>query len=126
MSLYRKSSHSKKSKTNPRSSGSRSDILQGSPFRKGVVIKVMIRQPKKPNSAQRKVALVKCSSSKIVPAYIAGIGHNLQQHASVLLRGGRTRDLPGLRYKIVRGKYDCSAVIGRSKSRSKYGISKPR
>lgn len=99
-------------------------VLRGNPLVKGVCLKVVIQKPKKPNSAQRKVAKVKLSTGFIIPAYIPGEGHNLQEHGSVLIKGGRTPDLPGVRYKCVRGKYDLNGVINRKRSRSKYGTKK--
>jgi small subunit ribosomal protein S12 len=94
------------------------------PQMKGVVKRVLTRKPKKPNSALRKIAKVKLSNGKEVDAYIMGEGHSLQEHGVVLVRGGRTADMPGLRYKIVRGKYDMAGVVGRKTSRSKYGVKK--
>jgi len=91
------------------------------PQKKGVCIRVVIRKPKKPNSALRKVAKVKLSNGQIIDAYIPGEGHNLQEHGIVLVRGGRVPDLPGVQYKCVRGKFDLAGVIGRKTSRSKYG-----
>ena len=88
---------------------------------KGVVERVYTRKPKKPNSAQRKVAKVKVKDGRVVEAYIMGEGHNLQEHGVVLVRGGRVPDLPGVNYKLVRGKYDLEGVRGRKTSRSKYG-----
>jgi len=96
--------------------------LKGNPFLKGICLKVVIQKPKKPNSAQRKVAKVKLSSGYIISAYIPGIGHNLQEHGTVLVRGGRVPDLPGVKYKCVRGKYDLGPVLNRNRSRSKYGV----
>lgn len=101
-------------------------IFYSSPFKRGVCIKVMIATPKKPNSALRKVAKVRLTNGMEVTAYIPGIGHNLQEHAVVLLRGGRVRDLPGVRYHIVRGVLDTSGVEGRKQQRSKYGAKKPK
>lgn len=95
------------------------------PFKKGVVTVVKTMTPKKPHSALRKVARVKLSNRSVVTAYIPGIGHNLAEHGIVSIRGGRVRDLPGVRYHIIRGKYDASAVAGRLQSRSKYGAKKP-
>ena len=80
--------------------------------------------PKKPHSALRKVAKVKLSNHSLITAYIPGVGHNLAEHSIVSVRGGRVRDLPGVRYHIVRGKYDCSGVVGRQQARSKYGVKK--
>lgn len=95
--------------------------LLGNPQLKGVCIKVLIRKPKKPNSASRKVAKLKLSSGFRIEGYIPGEGHNLQEYSVVLVRGGRVPDLPGVKYKLVRGKYDFKAVKDRKKSRSKYG-----
>lgn len=93
----------------------------GAPFMRGVCLKVYTTTPKKPNSALRKVAKVKLTNGMEVIAYIPGIGHNLQEHSVVMIRGGRVKDLPGVRYHIVRGKLDTLGVDGRKKSRSKYG-----
>lgn len=95
------------------------------PQKKGVVVAVKTMTPKKPHSALRKVAKVKLSNHTSVTAYIPGIGHNLAEHGIVAIRGGRVRDLPGVRYHIVRGKYDAAGVTGRLQSRSKYGAKKP-
>lgn len=97
-----------------------------SPFKRGVCVKVTTKTPKKPNSAIRKVARVRLSNGAEVWAYIPGIGHNLQEHSIVLVRGGRVRDLPGVRYHIVRGVYDASGVENRKKSRSMYGVKRPK
>lgn len=97
-----------------------------SPFKKGVCIKVYTVTPKKPNSALRKVAKVRLSNGTEVTAYIPGIGHNLQEHSIVLVRGGRVKDLPGIRYHIVRGIYDAAGVEGRRQARSKYGAKTPK
>ena len=99
--------------------------LKKNPQVKGVCIKIYNRTPKKPNSALRKVAKVKLSTGKRVECYIPGEGHNLQQYSVVLIRGGRVPDLPGVKYHIIRGKYDCSGVKNRKISRSKYGVKKP-
>lgn len=99
--------------------------LQGNPQLKGVCVKVYIRTPKKPNSAQRKVAKVKLSTRQRVEVYIPGIGHNLQEYSVVLVRGGRVPDLPGVKYHLIRGKYDFKGVKDRKQSRSKYGVKKP-
>ncbi|EPQ54655.1 ribosomal protein S12 [Gloeophyllum trabeum ATCC 11539] len=104
----------------------KSPLLEGNPQRKGVVSQVIIAKPKKPNSAKRKVARVKLSTGKTVQAYIMGEGHNLQEHSVVLVRGGRAQDLPGVRYKIVRGSLDFGGVVGRATARSKYGAKKPK
>ncbi len=95
--------------------------LVGCPQKRGVCLIVKTTTPKKPNSALRKIARVRLSNGKEVTAYIMGEGHNLQEHSIVLVRGGRVRDLPGVRYHIVRGTLDCLGVEGRKKSRSKYG-----
>jgi len=107
-------------------SKSRSKDLEGNPFKRGVCIKVYTTTPKKPNSALRKVAKVRLSNGREVIAYIPGIGHNLQEHSVVLVRGGRVKDLPGVRYHIVRGVYDCAGVEGRKQGRSKYGAKRPK
>ena len=96
-------------------------ILQGCPQKRGVCLSVKTTTPKKPNSALRKVARVRLVNGIEVTAYIPGEGHNLQEHSIVLVRGGRVRDLPGVRYKIVRGAYDCAAVQDRKQARSRYG-----
>ena len=100
--------------------------LKGSPFRRGVFTVVRTVTPKKPNSALRKVAKVRLTSGYEVSAYIPGEGHNLQEHSVVLIRGGRVKDLPGVRYHIVRGIYDTQGVKDRKKSRSKYGAKRPK
>ncbi len=100
--------------------------LQGNPLRRGVCVRVYTTTPKKPNSALRKVARVRLTNGVEVTAYIPGIGHNLQEHSIVLIRGGRVKDLPGVRYKIVRGTLDTSGVEGRRKARSRYGAKKPK
>ena len=98
--------------------------LQKQPLKRGVCVKVYTTTPKKPNSALRKVAKVKLSTKEIIIAAIPGEGHTLQQHSIVLARGGKVRDLPGVKYKLVRGKYDLLGVSSRIKSRSKYGTKK--
>jgi len=103
-----------------------SPALNGSPFKKGVCSRVFIMSPKKPNSAKRKVARVKLTSNYEVTAYIPGEGHNLQEHSVVLVRGGRVKDLPGVRYHIVRGVYDLQGVKDKKRARSKYGTIKER
>jgi len=100
--------------------------LEGSPFRKGICVKVYTVPPKKPNSANRSIAKVALSTGIKVVCYIPGEGHNLQEHSLVLVRGGRVKDLPGVRYKIVRGVYDCAGVKNRKRARSKYGTKKPK
>lgn len=102
------------------------DLPKGSPFKRGVCIKVYTVTPKKPNSAIRKVAKVRLTNGYEVIAYIPGIGHNLQEHAVVLIRGGRVKDLPGVRYHIVRGKLDAGGVENRKRGRSKYGAKAPK
>ena len=99
--------------------------LAGSPQRRGVCVRVYTTTPKKPNSALRKVARVRLTSGYEVTSYIPGIGHNLQEHSVVLVRGGRVKDLPGVRYHIVRGTLDAVGVQDRKQSRSKYGAKKP-
>ncbi len=99
---------------------------QPSPFKRGVATKVATMTPKKPNSALRKYARVKLSNGMEVTAYIPGEGHNLQEHSVVLIRGGRVKDLPGVRYTIVRGTQDTAGVDGRNQARSKYGTKKPK
>ena len=100
-------------------------IKTGAPFMRGVCLKVYTSTPKKPNSALRKIAKVKLTNGMEVLAYIPGIGHNLQEHSVVMIRGGRVKDLPGVRYHIVRGKLDTLGVDGRKRSRSKYGTKRP-
>jgi len=98
--------------------------LQGNPQKKGTCIKVFTRTPKKPNSALRKVAKLKLTNKKRVEAYIPGEKHNLQEYSVVLMRGGRVKDLPGVKYHLIRGKYDLEGVRNRKTSRSKYGVKK--
>ncbi|KAE8241806.1 hypothetical protein A4X13_0g7255 [Tilletia indica] len=100
--------------------------LQGQPFMKGVCTKIFTLKPKKPNSALRKVAYVRLSSGRTTIAYIPGEGHALQEHSVVLMRGGRVQDLPGVRYKLVRGALDFGGVANRMTARSKYGTKKPK
>ncbi len=100
--------------------------LKGSPQKRGVCTRVYTTTPKKPNSALRKVARVRLTNNIEVTAYIPGEGHNLQEHSIVLIRGGRVKDLPGVRYHIVRGALDASGVDGRFNSRSKYGTKRPK
>ena len=97
-----------------------------SPYKRGVCIKVTTTTPKKPNSALRKIARVRLSNGMEVTAYIPGIGHNLQEHSVVMIRGGRVKDLPGVRYHIVRGMLDAAGVEGRRQERSKYGVKRPK
>ena len=115
--LVRKGRHDKTSKV-------KTAALKGSPQRRGVCTRVYTTTPKKPNSALRKVARVKLTSGVEVTAYIPGEGHNLQEHSMVLVRGGRVKDLPGVRYKIVRGALDTQAVKDRQQARSRYGAKK--
>jgi small subunit ribosomal protein S12 len=103
----------------------KSPALQGCPQRRGVCTRVYTTTPKKPNSAIRKVARVRLTSGFEVTAYIPGIGHNLQEHSVVLVRGGRVKDLPGVRYHIIRGALDSVGVKDRFQGRSKYGVKKP-
>jgi len=95
--------------------------ISGSPQKRGVCLIVRTQTPKKPNSALRKIARLRLTNGKEVTAYIPGIDHNLQEHSTVLIRGGRVRDLPGVRYHIIRGVLDCAGVTGRKQGRSKYG-----
>lgn len=104
----------------------KSPALNRCPQRRGVCLQVKTKTPKKPNSALRKVAWVRLSNGQEVIAYIGGEGHNLQEHSIVLVRGGRVKDLPGVRYHIVRGALDTAAVQDRKQSRSKYGAKKPK
>ena len=115
--LVRKGRKRIKKKTN-------TPALKGSPQKRGVCTRVYTSTPKKPNSALRKVARVRLTTGIEVTAYIPGIGHNLQEHRMVLVRGGRVKDLPGVRYHIIRGTLDSAGVVGRKKSRSKYGTKK--
>ncbi|MCC6740133.1 MAG: 30S ribosomal protein S12 [Planctomycetia bacterium] len=107
-------------------SKSKSPVLQKCPTKKGVCLLVKTMTPKKPNSALRKIARVRLSNGREVTAYIPGEGHNLQEHSIVLVRGGRVRDLPGVRYHIVRGVFDCGGVENRKQSRSKSGAKRPK
>lgn len=104
----------------------KSPALKECPQKRGVCLQVKTQTPKKPNSALRKVARVRLTNAIEVTAYIPGIGHNLQEHSIVLIRGGRVKDLPGVRYHIVRGTLDTAGVADRKKSRSKYGAKKPK
>ena len=117
--LVRKGRVSKQSKT-------KTPALKGAPQRRGVCTRVFTTTPKKPNSALRKVARVRLTSGIEVSAYIPGVGHNLQEHSIVLVRGGRVKDLPGVRYHIVRGTLDATGVEKRRRSRSKYGVKRPK
>ena len=102
------------------------DSPKGAPFKQGVCLKVTTTTPKKPNSALRKIARVRLSNGMEVTAYIPGMGHNLQEHSIVLVKGGKTKDLPGVRYKVVRGVFDAAGVESRRQGRSKYGTKKPK
>lgn len=104
----------------------RKSDIRGCPQKRGVCLVVRTQTPKKPNSALRKIARVRLTNGKEVTAYIPGIDHNLQEHSTVLVRGGRVRDLPGVRYHVVRGVLDCAGVGGREKGRSKYGAKKSK
>src|ERR1041384_4257734 len=124
--LVRKPRRIQKSRT-------KTPVLDGCPQKRGVCLQVKTVTPKKPNSALRKVARVRLSNGREITAYIPGIGHNLQEHSIVLVRGGRVRDLPGIRYHIVRGVLDCASVedqdkfgVRRNKSRSKYGTKRKK
>lgn len=105
---------------------SNAPVLDRCPQKRGVCLTVRTLTPKKPNSALRKIARVRLSNGKEITAYIPGEGHNLQEHSIVLVRGGRVRDLPGVKYHVVRGVLDCAGVDGRRKSRSKYGAKAPK
>jgi small subunit ribosomal protein S12 len=105
---------------------SKSPALERNPFRRGVCLQVMTRTPKKPNSAMRKVAKIRLTNGFEVIAYIPDEGHNLQEHSIVMVRGGRVKDLPGVRYHIVRGVLDANGVEKRRVSRSKYGVKRPK
>jgi len=117
--LVRKGRRSKKSKT-------KSPALEKCPQKRGVCTRVFTTTPKKPNSAMRKVARIRLTNNKEVTGYIPGIGHNLQEHSIVVIRGGRVKDLPGVRYHVIRGTLDCEGVQDRSQGRSKYGAKKPK
>jgi small subunit ribosomal protein S12 len=117
--LVRKGRQAIRSKT-------KSPALGGSPQKRGVCVRVYTQTPKKPNSALRKVARVRLTNGIEVTTYIPGIGHNLQEHSIVLIRGGRVKDLPGVRYHVIRGTLDAVGVEGRENSRSKYGAKRPK
>jgi len=117
--LVKKGRERQKSKT-------KSPALQRSPQKRGVCVRVYTQTPKKPNSALRKVARVRLTNGIEVTTYIPGVGHNLQEHSIVLIRGGRVKDLPGVRYHVVRGTLDAVGVDGRRQSRSKYGAKRPK
>ncbi|THH16548.1 hypothetical protein EW146_g4096 [Bondarzewia mesenterica] len=105
---------------------SKAPLLERNSQKKGVCVQIFVAKPKKPNSAKRKVARVKLTSGKTLQAYISGEGHNLQEHSVVLVRGGRAQDLPGVKYKLVRGALDFGGVVNRVTARSKYGAKKPK
>jgi len=105
---------------------SKTPALRGNPQKRGVCTRVYTTTPKKPNSALRKVARVRLTNQMEVTAYIPGIGHNLQEHSIVLVRGGRVRDIPGVRYKVIRGALDTAGVGDRRQARSRYGVKKPK
>lgn len=107
-------------------SRSKSPDLMRSPQRRGVCLRVFTATPKKPNSALRKVTRVRLTNGREVNAYIPGVGHNLQEHSVVLVRGGRVKDLPGVRYHVVRGTLDTTGVADRHRGRSKYGAKRPK
>lgn len=107
-------------------SKTKSPALKGSPQKRGVCIRVYTTTPKKPNSALRKVARVRLTNGMEVTSYIPGIGHNLQEHSIILVRGGRVKDLPGVRYHIIRGALDAVGVQNRKQGRSKYGAKRPK
>ncbi|OWB58879.1 hypothetical protein B5S28_g4970 [[Candida] boidinii] len=115
-----------KGKITKKEKATKSPDLDKCPIKKGVIVRVMILKPKKPNSAQRKAARVRLTNGKIVSAYIPGIGHNAQEHSVVYVRGGRSQDLPGVKYHLIRGALDLSGVANRKTSRSKYGAKKPQ
>jgi len=117
--LVRKGRRSKKSKT-------KSPALEKCPQKRGVCTRVFTTTPKKPNSAMRKVARIRLTNNKEVTGYIPGIGHDLQEHSIVVIRGGRVKDLPGVRYHVIRGALDCEGVQDRGQGRSKYGAKKPK
>lgn len=110
----------------PKKKRSKSSALKGAPQVRGVCIQVRTMTPKKPNSALRKIARVRLTNGQEVTSYIPGEGHNLQEHSIVLVRGGRVKDLPGVRYHIIRGTLDCQGVQNRKRSRSKYGAKRPK
>jgi small subunit ribosomal protein S12 len=112
-------------RTRQKSRSKSADLMQ-SPQRRGVCLRVFTATPKKPNSALRKVTRVRLTNGREVNAYIPGVGHNLQEHSVVLVRGGRVKDLPGVRYHVVRGTLDTTGVADRHRSRSKYGAKRPK
>lgn len=130
LSKHSRKKTSKKTKSPAMSFGFNSlknrSVVYASPFKRGVCVKVSTTTPKKPNSALRKIARVKLSNGMEVTAYIPGIGHNLQEHSIVMIRGGRVPDLPGVRYHVVRGVLDSAGVADRKRGRSRYGAKKPK
>jgi len=110
----------------PKKFQSKSPALDRCPQKRGVCTRVFTTTPKKPNSAMRKVARIRLTNNTEVTGYIPGVGHNLQEHSIVLIRGGRVKDLPGVRYHVVRGTLDCEGVQDRNRGRSKYGSKKPK
>lgn len=110
----------------PKKYKSKSPALDSCPQRRGVCTRVFTTTPKKPNSAMRKVARIRLTNNIEVTGYIPGIGHDLQEHSIVLIRGGRVKDLPGVRYHVIRGSLDCEGVKDRNRGRSKYGSKKPK
>ena len=110
----------------PQRSKPKHPAMQGCPQKRGVCIRVYTTTPKKPNSALRKVARVRLTNGQEVTSYIPGVGHNLQEHSIVMIRGGRVKDLPGIRYHIIRGSLDTAGVANRKQSRSKYGAKAPK
>lgn len=113
-------------KRTPKKRREKSPALKQCPQRRGVCLQVKTKTPKKPNSAMRKIARVRLSNGEEITAYIGGEGHNLQEHSMVMVRGGRVKDLPGVRYHVVRGTLDCAAVKDRKQRRSKYGAKRPK
>lgn len=122
--IIRKSREKRERRTKHRRKNS--PALEGNPQKKGNCIKIMTKKPKKPNSAIRKIARVRLVNGEVIICYIPGEGHNLQEHGTVLVRGGRVKDLPGVRYKCIRGKYDLAGVQNRKQGRSKYGTTKEK
>ncbi len=115
----------RKSRT-PKKYKSKSPALERCPQKRGVCTRVFTTTPKKPNSAMRKVARIRLTNNIEVTGYIPGVGHNLQEHSIVIIRGGKVKDLPGVRYHVIRGPLDCEGVEGRMRGRSKYGSKKPK
>ena len=124
--LNRVDSRMKQAKISKKELKSKSPALEKCPQKRGVCTRVFTTTPKKPNSAMRKVARIRLTNNIEVTGYIPGIGHNLQEHSIVIIRGGRVKDLPGVRYHVIRGSLDCEGVEDRNKGRSKYGSKKPK